>query len=497
MMSDPSPAYLLAVNLVNSFGKEGAHAAAKALLDKLTVTQRAALVARWETWARSKQLPPPGLWRSWGFLTGRGFGKTQAVAAYVNGEALAGRAKCIGLAAQNEAKTISSNVRALIDTAPPWAKPEWLASEKRLVWPSGAEAWALTPEVPSSPRSFNFDMVWLSELQSWPAGQMLEAWSNFAYATRVGKARTIWDSTPKARHPILKSLLARAARDPEYHSIVRGSMRENSANLAPGVLEDAEREYGGTQKGREEIDGEMLEETENALFKSAWIEASRRPLPETLTRRVVSVDPAITARIKNDRTGIVEVGLGADGQAYVIGDYSGRYRPEEWAAVVIDKYVAGRCDLAVVERNKGGDLLLANLRAIAKDRDQQIVVVGKDEKPRHARGVVHVKEINTDGSKADRAQPTATAYERGRVSHVRGVDLDDLEGVLTTWEPTPGSRSPDAMDALVHAVAEVLDLSTSAVDHRRGFAGLVGLSQALRAPGLGALLGGGDRSGRI
>ena len=42
-----------------------------------------ALLYGWRFWADARQLPPPGDWRVWLMLAGRGFGKTRAGAEWV------------------------------------------------------------------------------------------------------------------------------------------------------------------------------------------------------------------------------------------------------------------------------------------------------------------------------------------------------------------------------------------------------------------------------
>lgn len=44
----------------------------------LDAGERALLAYHWPAWARLSQLPPPGIWRTWLFLGGRGAGKTRA-----------------------------------------------------------------------------------------------------------------------------------------------------------------------------------------------------------------------------------------------------------------------------------------------------------------------------------------------------------------------------------------------------------------------------------
>lgn len=486
-----------------ALGPDRAKEAIRLVLHGFTVTERALLRTRWSFWARAKQLPPQGDWRTWGFLTGRGFGKTIAISKFINSEVEAGNAPLIALGAQDEASSVAIQVlgpSGLIATASPWFKPQWEASRLELVWPNGSRAYVRTPEVPGKIRGLEYHLSWLSELQSWPAATRQESYDNFMLSTRLGKARIAWDSTPKRRHPILKELISSSESEPMKHVIVRGTTYENP-HLADGYTAEMDRLFGGTQRGREELLGEMLDESESALIRQAWIDGARRPMPDRLTRRVIGIDPAVTSRAGNDKTGIVEAGLGVDGQAYILGDYSGRHAPAKWAEIVLEKYVRNGCDCVVVETNKGGELVTQNLRAHAGWKNLQIVTVGKDETPSRASGVVNLKEVHARGPKEDRAQPLATAYERGRVSHVRGVDLSALEDTITTWEPTPGQRSPDALDAEVHAVGELLGFLTNKASAAESFKGITAVAAAIAQPvgpmNLAALLGGSGFGGRI
>ena len=448
-----------------------------AALDSLETVEAAALAYDWGTWGREKQQAPPGKWRLWGFLTGRGFGKTISISSYINQEVEEGRVTLICLIAQDEQSSVDIQINGpsgLIATAPPWNRPKFSTTDMTLTWPNGARAIVRTPEVPGKIRGLEYEITWASELQSWPASQREEAWSNVLLSTRIGRAQVIWDSTPKKRHPILKDLIKDAQDHPSTQHIVRGTTHENAGNLADGYVEELERKYGRTSKGREELLGEMLEESENAMVRQVWIDENRRKLGD-LARRVISVDPAVTDRKGSDQTGMIEAGLGHDGQAYVIGDYSGKHKPGAWAKLVLDRYVEGKCDLVIVETNKGGDLVTQNLRAAAAERGLTVTVFTKAEKTRHIRhvkGSVFVKEVHSRGEKQDRAQPMATAYELGRVSHVIGSNLTSLEDTLTTWEPTPGARSPDDLDAATAAIVELLSLQENATDPDIAFKGI-------------------------
>lgn len=481
-----SPALAIAESLVQAFG-DGAHTAIDAVFHKLTTVEGAALAHDWAgLWARPKQLPPlTEAWRRWGFLTGRGLGKTSAISHWINEEAYAGRAMLICLLAQDEQSSIDIQVlgpTGLIATAHPDFRPVWEASAKQLVWPNGARAYVRTPEVPGKIRGLEYQVAWASEVQSWPVATREEAFDNVEISTRLGYARIIWDATPKRRHPILRRLVADAEQNPERYVLVRGTTHENEANLGEGYVEELQRKFGGTTRGREELLGELLDECATALVRQAWINNARRPLPDRIARRVISIDPAVTNRKGSDTTGIIDFGVGVDGQGLVLGDRSGKHDVGKWADIVLDLYVDGKADLVLAETNKGGQLVVQNLRATATSRNLAVVVVGKDERPRHTHSIVYVKEVYARGAKEDRAEPVGTAYERGRISHVIGVDLASLEDTLTTWEPAPNADSPGDLDALAHAAIELLGLNANAPGGKAGFVGITDMSRALQAP---------------
>ncbi len=496
---DPSPDMLIAKRLVDAFGQEGAHRAWDEISSHFTNVELAALAAHPPMWLRPKQCPPPGEWRSWGNLAARGWGKTDAMCRFIVDEVQAGRVRNIGMCAQNELKTIAVQVQGLIAASPPWFKPEWRGSVLELHWPNGAVAHAFTPEVPDNIRSENLDLAWMSEVQSWSAASREETYSNFLFATRINKARTIWDATPKKGHPILKKLMARAARYPNRHYVVSGSTYENP-HLAKSVIEDMEREYGGTQKGKEELEGIMPDDADKSLWKTAWFLKAgfRTDAPARFIRKSLAVDPAVTSRKGSDTTGINGAGLGADGRAYVIEDASGKHEVAAWAELVLDLYVDGGYGLVLAETNKGGDLVVQNIRAAAKDRGLTVVVIGKaDRAPPPLKGTVFIREVHARGAKEERAEPVATAYQKGRVSHVVGANLATLEETMTTWEPEGQSDSPGDMDALVHNVAEILGLTANTVDKSAGFKGIEQANKGLAGHFRGGLPvgGGGDMGG--
>lgn len=494
---DPSPSALICRRLTDKLGREGARRALSAICRKFSNVELAALAARWETWARPKQRLPPGEWRSWGNLTSRGWGKTETMLQIITAEVHAGRARTLSMAAQNLTKTEAVQVEGLLRVAHPWCRPTYRSSDFVLEYPNGARAFAFTPEVPDAIRSPNADLAWLSELQSWPKATREEAYSNFVFSTRVNGSRTLWDATPKKAHPILKRMLARAEAHPTKHYVVRGSIYENP-HIDRAALQDMLDEYGGTQKGREELLGEMLGD-EDAIFRAEWFE-KRRTLSERMARRILAIDPAITSDARHsDSTGMVDMALGTDGQINVLANHSGKLRAEVWAAKAIDLYVEHEMDLLWVETNRGGDSHAALLRVIARGKGLELRELAKDEVAVRRPGIVNFRGVNTKRQKVVRAEGAAALCERGRVTFARG--LDALEEQLAAFDGSDG-RSDDAIDAFVHGCHELAGLGDGRPDAKSGFVGIVEVGKALYAPTQGprsiaTLIGGSGGGGRI
>jgi predicted phage terminase large subunit-like protein len=150
-------------------------------------------------------------------------------------------------------------------------------------------------------------------------------------------------------------------------------------------------------------------------------------------RIAIGVDPAVTATTRSDETGIIVAGIGVDGRAYILDDWSGRFAPDEWANRVKQAYEEWSADLIVAEVNQGGDLVESNLRA--------------------ASSYLPIRKVTATRGKTVRAEPIANLYKQGRVSHVRR--FAELEQQLVTYDPS-ARTSPDRLDALVWVLTELM-----------------------------------------
>jgi len=483
-----------------------AHAVLEDVLDQVPVHELAAMAFDWEgTWARPEQVIPQGKWRSCGFLTGRGFGKTRSVVSFMIGEVAAGRAMRVALIGQSEAKSVEVLVEGetgILALCPPWLGAEWFSSSNRVIFGNGATASVYTPQEASGLRGPQHHLGVATEIASWPKATRAEAMSNLRLGLRLGYGKLLWESTPKRRNPLIREMLDRAKRDPTRHLLVTGRTDNNTINLAPGVVEEWKEMWGGTSLGAEELDGTFFDDAEDALFRQAWIDKARRSWPSLLVRRVITVDPAITSNPKySDATGIADMGLGVDRQVYVLGNMTGVHRAEVWPGTVVEAYVKGGCDLIVIETNRGGNAWAALIRGACHARGLTLEVIGAIEVPGHRAGVVYLREINSKTQKVVRAGAAAALVERGRVSFV-GDQLGALEDRLCAFDGTEGAPD-DEVDAFVLGCHELAGLAIDRLDPRVAFAGIKEMSAALNAAprgaavNLAALLGGGNGGGRI
>lgn len=320
----------------------------------------------------------------------------------------------------------------LLAISPPHDMPRWQPSLKTLSWPNGSKAFVYTGEEPDQIRGHQFHGGWLDELAAWK--YLRPTWDNYKMAARLGDhPRTIVTTTPRAL-PELAKILEIAGT-----IVRRGHTFDNLANLPRVVLEMLEEQYGGTRLGRQELAGELLDASEGALWNQLLISEitlmGLMPVAVKRGRAVVGVDPAERAGADNDETGIVVGAEGVDSLGYVLEDLSGHHSPERWGDLVIQ--AAARWDARVlVETNRGGDLVVANLRAAA------------DRHP--GRFFPEIEEVTSKDGKFTRAEPVATLYEKRRIRHVGS--WAELEKQMTGYVPGLSKRSPDRLDALVIAL---------------------------------------------
>lgn len=399
----------------------------KTFLQELSPEDRRQLRWAWrDFWARPNQLPPPGDWRNWLLLAGRGFGKTRLAAEWVRGEIEAERAGRIALIAETAADARDVMVEGesgILAISPPWNRPKYEPSKRRLTWPNGAIATTYSGDDPEQVRGPQHDLGWIDELGKYRYAT--ETIQNFQPGLRLGRYPRCAITTTPRPIAIIRKLLA----DPST-VITRGRTLDNYGNLPPSTIAYLERTYGGTRLGRQELDGELLEDHPGALWQRAWFEP-RQSAPD-LRRVVVAIDPAASSNDDSDETGIIVAGVGIDGRYYVLADRSCRLSPDGWARRAVAAFDEFKADRIVAEVNNGGEMVGATLKTV--------------------RPTIPYTAVHATRGKATRAEPIAALYEQGRVTHV--APFDELEDQQCTWTPESG-KSPDRLDADVWALTEL------------------------------------------
>jgi phage terminase large subunit-like protein len=392
----------------------------------------------WSFWARDKQRLPDDDFFIWLIMAGRGFGKTRTGAETVRGWVKQEKyVNLIGATADDARDIMIEGESGILAICPPDERPLYKKSDRKLAWPNGAISLIFTADEPERLRGKQHAKLWADETGSW---RYVESWDQAMMGLRLGrKPQGIVTTTPRPVK-IIKDLVV-----DKRNVITRGTTYENRANLAKGFFEYVIRKYEGTRLGRQELNAEMLTDVPGALWQRDQIEKLRvRKAPE-LVRIVIPIDPAISANENSNETGIIPVGLGKDGHAYVLEDLSLVGSPAEWAGKAVKAYYRLKADRVIGEVNQGGDMVENTIRTVRDGDDQPI---GKN---------VSYKAVRATRGKYTRAEPVSSLYEQGRVHHVGG--FPELEDQLCTW--LPGEDSPDRLDALVWGLTELMNLGAT------------------------------------
>jgi phage terminase large subunit-like protein len=399
----------------------------------------------WSFWGRPEQQRPEGDdWNIWMYLAGRGAGKTRTAAEWVREEAKyttngQRRFALVARTAADVRDVIVEGESGIINVTPPSERPLYEPSKRRLTWPNGNTATCFTADEPDSLRGPQFTHAWGDEVAAWrqtPDGAGLTAFENLRIGTRLGSNPKIMITTTPKRVPLLYELLREADANPGKVIITKGSTMDNTGNLSQAYMDGILGVYEGTRLAAQELYGEMLSDVEGALWTVELIDRTRQMTAMNAPLRVIGVDPSV-AENPRDECGIVVVSSTADRdlykrQSWVLEDASILGSPDVWANRVVAMARKWGCPV-VAEVNQGGALVRNAINTIDPS--------------------VKVLEVHSKYGKALRAEPITLAYEQDRVHHV-GY-LADLESQMTSWIPGEG-KSPDRVDALVHALTALL-----------------------------------------
>lgn len=383
---------------------------------------------RWSLHARDKQKLPPGNWQTWLIKAGRGWGKTRTGAETIRiwkekyplihivaSTAADGRDVCI----KGDGGILQCSLKRDM--------PHYEPSKRCLTWKNGSKAIIFSAEEPDQLRGPQCYKAWADELAKW---KYPEAWDQLNMGLRLGDNPQVIVTTTPRPTKIIKELIG----SPNT-VVTEGTSYENKDNLAPKFFDFILKKYEGTRLGRQEINAEILEDVEGALWHMSLIDRNRVKKAPELKRVLVAIDPAVTSNPDSDETGIIGGGIDYNNEVYILNDLSGILTPKEWAERAIynlEEVLKG--DNIVAEVNNGGDLVKVNLQTIRKS--------------------INPIMVHASRGKVTRAEPVVGLYEQGRVHHV-GI-FPELEDQMINWDAKAGDRSPDRIDALVWLVSALL-----------------------------------------
>lgn len=363
-------------------------------------------------------------------LAGRGYGKTRTAAEDVSWYGIANPKTRIAVVAEtfSDGRDVCvEGESGLLACLPDPIVGHWNRSLGELVLTNGTIYKLFSGDKPDGLRGYQFHRAWTDELAKFRYAR--ETWTQLQLGLRLGDdPRNVVTTTPR---PI--ALLRDLTKRENVH-VTRGSTFDNAANLAAPFVAEIRARYEGTRVGRQEIDGLILDEVPGALWTRAMVEEAFTHAPPEMVRVVVAVDPATTSGEDSDQTGIVVVGKGTDGRAYVLADRSCRMSPDGWARRVVAAYEEFGADRVVAETNQGGEMVERVIRTVA---------------PR-----IPYRRVHASRGKRTRAEPVAALYEQRRVGHVPG--FFELEDEMTRFLPEGSDAHDDRVDALVYALTELM-----------------------------------------
>lgn len=328
------------------------------------------LLYDWDTWARDNQKIPPGDWTNWLVLAGRGFGKTRMGSEFVRHYAengLAGRIALVAEDAGDARDVMIEGESGILAISPPWMKPNYEPTKRRLTWPNGAQATIYADADPESLRGPQHDLYWLDEGAKF--FNLQATWDNLMFGLRLGrKPRGIVTTTPKPV-PLIRKLI----KDKENTFVTRGTTFENRANLADAFFREIITKYEGTVLGRQELYAEIIDPEESGIVKRSWLKLwpCNKPLP-IFEYVVQSYDTAYTDKTENDPTACTVWGIFHDGKkmaAMLLDAWSEhilypmlreKLKKEYFESEYGDTGI--KADVALIEEKGSGQSLIQELR---------------------------------------------------------------------------------------------------------------------------------------
>jgi phage terminase large subunit-like protein len=407
------------------------------------------LLNEWKFIARPEQLPPSGDWGTWFLRAGRGFGKTLTGVMWCYHQKIVKEklkyGTVVGATSADVRDYIVEGPAGFLQKIPYYDRPIYHSSKRagELIFPNhGAKLLCFSAEEPERFRSHQGEFVWMDEFAAWKRAEY--AYDMIMFGERMGNnPQKLITTTPRPLQ-LIKRILA----EPDTVQTT-GTTYDNKLNVSLAWIERIKRKYGGSRLGRQEINAEILEDNEEALFNRETIDKYRIGDDEDLKfdKIVVALDPSGTSHEASDECGIVAVGMKVINKIrhyYVLADRSCRKDPNEWARVAVNLHNEFSANMIVAETNYGGKMVETTLRA--------------------ARFNGRIREVRASVGKRIRAEPVSVLNEQGRI-HMVG-SYPKLEDEMCQWDVTQKDYSPNRLDAFVWGVSSMMKRERGKLDAR-------------------------------
>ena len=359
-------------------------------------------------------------------MGGRGAGKTRAGAEWVRDLATnkVGPIAIVGETIVEATEVMVRGVSGIMAVTPPWDRPKLRGAA--LHWPNGVEGMILGASDPERFRGPQFAAAWCDEVGKWPNAEA--AWDMLQFGLRLGdRPRQLATTTPRPTK-LVKRLLAEPTT-----VVTRMTTAENKKHLAGSFLSAVVARYRGTVLGRQELEGELIEDLPGALWTRDMF---RRDDGAERARIVVAVDPPATSGAGADGCGIV-VAARTERGAVVLEDLTLKpASPIAWATRAVRAYKDFDADCIVAEVNQGGEMVRAVIAQVDAD--------------------VPVRTVHATRGKWVRAEPVAALYAQGRVTHAAGLTALEDEMCAFGVDGRADGHSPDRLDAAVWGITELM-----------------------------------------
>lgn len=422
-------------------------------VERMSTDEAESLLYMWAAQRRPDQVPPPGEWSVWVIQAGRGSGKTRTGGEFVRSQVKSGCSR-IALVAETAADARDVMVEGesgILKSC--WrndrdyqgnflGRPHYEPSKRRLTWANGAIATTYSAEDPEQLRGPQHDAGWADEVAKW---RYADTWDQLSFGMRLGiDPRVCATTTPRP------NLLMRRIIKGEGTIVTRGSTYANRANLAESFFRTIIRRFEGTRLGRQELDGDLIDDIAGALWSRLILENGRVKAfdPRQASRIVVAVDPAASSGEDADETGIAVAARDHRDQGYVLESTGMRDTPDQWGRAAVLAYDRNRADCMIGEVNNGGEMVGHVVKSAAEALHRE----GLRESPE-----INFRAVHATRGKVLRAEPISALYEQGRCHHVgMFAELEDQMCNFTSDFDRKKDGSPDRLDAAVYALTDLM-----------------------------------------